>query len=101
MSKTSNDRSVPDKDELWRILVETVHTLPMYANHKRYVSEIMMKEKSEISSKELAVIINITLGEAIVILAEIANEKRAQLKTGDVTSVDSTGGDRKLFDFTK
>ena len=101
MSKTSNDRSVPDKDELWRILVETVHTLPMYVNHKRYVSEIMMKEKSEISSKELAVIINITLGEAIVILAEIANEKRTQLKSGDVTSVASTGGDRKLFDFTK
>jgi hypothetical protein len=101
MSKTSNDRSGPDKDELWRILAETVHALPMYANHKRYVSEIMLKEKSDMSSKELAVIINITLGEAIVILAEIANEKRAQLKTGDAVSVNSAGVDRKLFDFTK
>ncbi|HXY82300.1 MAG TPA: hypothetical protein VEH56_01165 [Candidatus Saccharimonadales bacterium] len=100
MSKTSN-RSGPDKDELWRILAETVHALPMYANHKRYVSEIMLQEKSDISSKELAVMINITLGEAIVILAEIANETRAKLKAGDVINDNSAGADRKLFDFTK
>ncbi len=54
--------------------------MPMYNTHKRYVSEVMMKEKSDISSKELAVIINITLGEAIVILTEIADEKKDIVK---------------------
>lgn len=28
------------KEELWKVLVETVHALPMYKNHKRYVHRI-------------------------------------------------------------
>ena len=100
MNKTV-DRSLPDRDELWRILVETVHAMPMYNTHKRYVSEVMMKEKSDISSKELAVIINITLGEAIVILAEIADEKKDIAKVGDAQKGSSQIADRKLFDFSQ
>jgi len=100
MNKTV-DRSLPDRDELWRILVETVHAMPMYNTHKRYVSEVMMKEKSDISSKELAVIINITLGEAIVILAEIADEKKDIVKVGDAQKSSSEIADRKLFDFSQ
>ena len=95
------DRSLPDSDELWRILVETVHAMPMYNTHKRYVSEVMMKENSGISSKELAVIINITLGESIVILAEIADEKKEIANDGDPRKSNSQIADHKLFDFSK
>ena len=95
------DRSIPDSDELWRILVETVHAMPMYNTHKRYVSEVMMKENSGISSKELAVIINITLGEAIVILSEIADEKKEIANVGDPRKSNSQTADRKLFDFSQ
>ena len=59
------------KDELWKLLVDTVHSLPMYKHHKHYVQEVMVKERPEISAKELAVQINIPLGEAIVLLDEI------------------------------
>ncbi|HYW00007.1 MAG TPA: hypothetical protein VE862_00985 [Candidatus Acidoferrum sp.] len=95
------DRSLPNSDELWRILVETVHAMPMYNSHKRYVSEVMMKEKSDISSKELAVIINITLGEAIVILTEITDEKKDIVKAGSAQKSISQVADRKLFDFSQ
>jgi hypothetical protein len=95
------DRSLPDREELWRILVETVHALPMYNAHKRYVSEVMMKEKSDIFSKELAVIINITLGEAIVILTEIADEKKDIAKISDAQKSSPQIADRKLLDFSQ
>ena len=72
----------------------------MYNNHKRYVSEVMIKEKSDISAKELAVMINITLGEAIVILSEVANEKGGNGKVGEARK-GSQIADRKLFDFSK
>ena len=31
--------SVLDRDELWKLLVEAVHALPMYRSHKRYVED--------------------------------------------------------------
>jgi hypothetical protein len=66
------------KDELWNLLVEAVHALPMYNNHKRYVQEVMLKDKPEISAKELAVQINVPLGEAMVMLNELQS-KSSQL----------------------
>jgi hypothetical protein len=59
------------KDELWKLLVETVHALPMYKHHKRYVQDVMLKERPNISAKELAVQINVPLGEAMVLLDEL------------------------------
>jgi hypothetical protein len=92
-------RSFSAKDELWQILVETVHAMPMFNSHKRYVSEVMMKDKPDISPKELAVMINITRGEAMVILEEIADEKRGSAKIVDQQRI-TTQADRKLFDFS-
>ena len=66
-----DEPSALQKTELWNILLDTVHALPMFKNHKRYVEEVMLKEKPDISSKELAIQINIPLGEAIVILYEL------------------------------
>jgi len=61
------------RDELWRLLVEAVHALPLYNQRKHYVQEVMLKEKPEISAKELAVQVDIPLGEAIVMLDELRN----------------------------
>lgn len=58
------------KDELWKVLMETVHALPMYKNHKRYLQDVMLKERPEITAQELAVQFNVTLGEALVLLEE-------------------------------
>jgi hypothetical protein len=64
-------KTTPQADELWKLLIETVHSLPMYKNHKRYVQEVMLKERPDISAKELAVQINVPLGEAMVMLDEL------------------------------
>jgi hypothetical protein len=63
-----------DKDELWSALVQTAHALLMYKNHKRYLQEIMLKEKPDISPKELAIRLSIPLGEALVLLSETRKE---------------------------
>ena len=64
-----------EKEDVWKALVDTVHTMLMYKNHKRYVESVMLKEKPDISAKELAVQLNIPLGESLVILAELRGEK--------------------------
>jgi hypothetical protein len=63
------------KEKLWPILVETVHALVMYANHKAYTREVILHEKPDITPAELAIKLGIPLGEALVILYELANEK--------------------------
>jgi hypothetical protein len=63
------------KEKLWPILVETVHALVMYANHKAYTSEVILHEKPDITPAELAARLGIPLGEALVILYELAYEK--------------------------
>jgi hypothetical protein len=94
----SQGRPALQKDELWQLLVETVHALPMYKHQKRYVQDVMLKDKPEITAKELAVQINVPLGEAIVLLEEIRSTNSAQAGTNSA----STGGkaaDRTLMDF--
>lgn len=62
------------KEKLWPILVETVHTLVMYPSHKAYTREVILQEKPDIKPAELATRLNISLGEALVILHELANQ---------------------------
>ncbi len=88
------------KDELWKLLVDTVHSLPMYKHHKRYVQEVMVKERPEISAKELAVQINIPLGEAIVLLDEIRPASVSQ-GSSDVAASSGKNVNRTLLDFDK
>jgi hypothetical protein len=85
------------RDELWKVLVETVHALPMYKNHKRYVEDSMIKEKPDISPQELAVQINIPLGEALVMLDEIRGTMK--LKTGLPGESTTKPAGRTLLDF--
>ena len=59
------------KEKLWPILVETVHASVMYPNHKAYTRETILPRKPEITPSELANRLNMSLGEALVILHEL------------------------------
>ena len=63
------------KEKPWPILTETVHALVMYLNHKSYTREAILNEKPEITPAELAARLNMPLGEALVILYELAEER--------------------------
>ncbi|MBX5328663.1 MAG: hypothetical protein QHH18_07200 [Candidatus Bathyarchaeota archaeon] len=63
------------KEKLWPILVETVHALVMYPHHKAYTREAVLNEKPDINPAQLAARLRIPLGEALVILYELINEK--------------------------
>ncbi len=86
-----------ERGEMWKILVETVHALPMYKNHKRYVEEVMIKENAQISPQELAVQLNIPLGEAMVLLREVRGDKSVKSET--VQTGIAKSSDRTLMDY--
>lgn len=65
------------KEKLWPILVETVHASVMYPTRKAYTRETILQEKPEITALELANKLNMSLGEAIVILYELEEERKA------------------------
>ena len=71
-------REDPAKDKLWSTLVEAVHALVMYPNHKAYTREFILLEKPEITAEELAARLKLPLGEALVILYELADERKTQ-----------------------
>jgi hypothetical protein len=66
------------KEKLWPILIETVHALVMYPSHKTYVRETILQEKPDITPTELGLRLGTTLGEALVILHELAEEKNVK-----------------------
>jgi len=66
------------KERLWPILIETVHTLVTYPHHKAYTREVVLHEKPDITPAELAARLKIPLGEALVILCELSNERRLE-----------------------
>jgi len=61
---------------LWPILVDTVHTIVMYSHHKAYVRDVVLVEQPNISVKDLALRLNISLGESMVILYELQKSKK-------------------------
>ncbi|MEM3544856.1 MAG: pantetheine-phosphate adenylyltransferase [Nitrososphaerota archaeon] len=56
---------------LWSILVELVKSMPLYGEHKAYVREVVLMEDPDISFGELSALLNIPIGEAMVILDEV------------------------------
>lgn len=58
-------------------MVETVHSLVMYPSHKAYTREVILSEKPEITPEELSARLKISMGEALVILYELAEERKA------------------------
>ena len=67
------------KEQIWNLLTETVHAMIMYPNHKTYIQEIRQEEKADPKPQEIASRLNITLGEALVILNE-QEDKNDSLK---------------------
>ena len=63
-------------DKLWSILVDTVHALVMNPSHKSYTREVIIPEKSDITPAELATRLKMPVGEALVILHELAEERK-------------------------
>jgi hypothetical protein len=61
------------RNALWLILVETAKSLPMYRHHKAYIRDSILPEEPDVSAEDLAHRLNMPLGEAIVILAELRN----------------------------
>jgi hypothetical protein len=66
------------REKLWPVLIETVHALVMYSNHKVYARETVLPEKPETSPAELAARLRIPFGEALVIICELTRERRVQ-----------------------
>ncbi len=56
---------------IWSILVETVHAMVMYPHHRSYVERVLLKERPEITARDLSMALGIPFGEAIVILHEL------------------------------
>ena len=61
--------------QLWPILVDTVHTIIMYSHHKAYVRDVILVEQPHLTPKDLALKLNISLGESLVILYELRKTK--------------------------
>jgi hypothetical protein len=59
---------------LWDILVETARKNPRYANLAGHTREFILSKQPDISAKELAAKLSITLGESIVILDDVKSE---------------------------
>jgi hypothetical protein len=66
------------REKLWPILVETVHALVMYPHHKAFTRDTILPEKPETLPAELAARLNMSLGEALVILYELASERKVE-----------------------
>ena len=58
---------------LWLILIETAQALPMYKAHLNYTKDAIIPENKNITPEELSQRLDITLGEAIVILSDLNN----------------------------
>ena len=85
-------------EELWRLLVETAHAIPMYNHHKRFAQDVMLKEKPQISAKELAIQMNIAEGEALVLLDELRGTRGLAGGTRAAAQGESAAS-RTLLDF--
>jgi transcription initiation factor IIE alpha subunit len=67
---------------LWTILQETVHSIIMYPHHKAYTRDVMLNEQQDITPKELAAKLSISLGEAMVILFEL-RQSQAKIRPSE------------------
>lgn len=64
------------KEKLWQLLIESTHASVMYPTHKAYTRDSILPQKPDISAVELAERLGMPLGEALVILGELAAERK-------------------------
>ena len=65
------------KEKLWLILVDTVHKAVMYPSHKAYIRDVILRDKPDVTPTELANRLNMSFGEALVILYELVEERKS------------------------
>jgi hypothetical protein len=63
------------KEKLWQLLVEAVHASVMYPTHKAYTRDSILPKTVDVSSAELSERLGMPLGEALVILSELTQNK--------------------------
>lgn len=63
-----------DKNPLWGVLVEAVHSLPLYRSHKNYIKEVIRPKNPNARPEELSEMLGMPLGETMVILEELDRE---------------------------
>jgi len=59
------------KERLWQLLVEAAHASVMYPTHKVYTRDVVLSETPDVTPDELSRRLNMTFGEALVILDEL------------------------------
>ena len=64
------------KEQVLQLLVEVVHASVMYPTHKAYTRDNILHQKINISAKELAETLGMPIGEALVILSELTQERK-------------------------
>jgi hypothetical protein len=64
------------KEKLWQLLVETVHASVMYPTHKAYIRDNILPQKADVTANELVERLGMPLGEALVILSELVEERK-------------------------
>jgi len=64
------------KEKLWQLLIDTVHVSVMYATHKAYIRDNILPQKADVTANELAQRLDMPLGEALVILSELTEERK-------------------------
>ena len=64
------------KEQLWQLLVDTVHTIPMYSPHKAYIRDTILPKQPDVSPNELSGRLNMSLGEAIITLDELKKTEK-------------------------
>jgi ABC-type hemin transport system substrate-binding protein len=66
------------KEQLWQYLLGAVHASVMYPTHKAYTRDAILPAKPDVAASELSERLGMPLGEAIVILEELAEAKKTQ-----------------------
>ncbi len=64
------------KEKLWQLLVEASHASVMFPTHKAYTRDTVLPQKPDVSAVELAERLGMPLGEALVILDELAADRK-------------------------
>ena len=64
------------KEKLWQLLVEAVHASVMYPTHNGYTRDSILPQKADVSAVELAEMLWMPLGEALIILSELTQERK-------------------------
>ena len=64
------------KEQLWQLLIETIHASVMYPTHKAYIRDCILPQTPDVSAQELKERLGIPFGEALVILSELISERK-------------------------